>query len=372
MRSRLGRVPGLRQAARRRHRQRLRGGLAGSQQSRACTTAVARVIGRYEQPALVERYLPGREFTVGIVGNGEDARVLGVCEILLKAECRGQCLLAPQQGAVRGAGHLRAGRRRRGAAGGNARAGNLSGARMPRRGADRFSLRRNGRALFPRGQSSCRAQSLAFRPADPCRAERHRLRDADRHDPRCRLGPLRAQPRPGPRQRGNAPDARARQASSRSCMPRPTAAPTRSTTIVAAEAVSASLVGSAMPPRSSGLLPISGGSTSARRADRCSCSIWSMRCGGNGRLAPMVPARLDALGLPYTGAHTGAWLDTLSKVETKLKLERCRPADAGLVGGRVGARSRSPLHRQAGVGAWLVRHRPANRWCVAPTPRAPS
>jgi D-alanine-D-alanine ligase len=47
--------------------------------------AVTRVIGRYGQPALIERYLPGREFTVGIVGNGDDARVLGVCEILLKA-----------------------------------------------------------------------------------------------------------------------------------------------------------------------------------------------------------------------------------------------------------------------------------------------
>jgi D-alanine-D-alanine ligase len=47
--------------------------------------AVTRVIGRYGQSALIERYLPGREFTVGIVGNGDDARVLGVCEILLKA-----------------------------------------------------------------------------------------------------------------------------------------------------------------------------------------------------------------------------------------------------------------------------------------------
>jgi D-alanine-D-alanine ligase len=46
---------------------------------------------------------------------------------------------------------------------------------------------------------------------------------------------------------------------------------------------------------------------------------------GDGRLAPMVPARLDAAGLRYTGAGTGAWLDTLSKVGTKLKL-----AHAGL------------------------------------------
>ncbi|HEX2448098.1 MAG TPA: hypothetical protein VHK26_07925 [Methyloceanibacter sp.] len=43
--------------------------------------------------------------------------------------------------------------------------------------------------------------------------------------------------------------------------------------------------------------------------------------GGDCRLAPMVPARLDAVGLPYTGASTSAWLETLSKVGTKLKLE---------------------------------------------------
>lgn len=48
--------------------------------------AATRVIERYRQPALVERYLEGREFTVGLVGNGADARVLGVCEILLKAD----------------------------------------------------------------------------------------------------------------------------------------------------------------------------------------------------------------------------------------------------------------------------------------------
>jgi D-alanine-D-alanine ligase len=46
--------------------------------------AVTRVIELYNQPALVEHYLPGREFTVGIVGNGDDARVLGVCEIVLR------------------------------------------------------------------------------------------------------------------------------------------------------------------------------------------------------------------------------------------------------------------------------------------------
>jgi len=48
--------------------------------------AVTRVIERFRQPALVERFLSGREFTVGIVGNGADARLLGVCEILLKPQ----------------------------------------------------------------------------------------------------------------------------------------------------------------------------------------------------------------------------------------------------------------------------------------------
>ncbi|MGZ8399821.1 MAG: D-alanine--D-alanine ligase family protein, partial [Methyloceanibacter sp.] len=48
--------------------------------------AATKVIERYSQPALVEQYLPGREFTVGIVGNGDGARVLGVCEILLKPQ----------------------------------------------------------------------------------------------------------------------------------------------------------------------------------------------------------------------------------------------------------------------------------------------
>jgi D-alanine-D-alanine ligase len=41
---------------------------------------------------------------------------------------------------------------------------------------------------------------------------------------------------------------------------------------------------------------------------------------GDGRLAPMIPAVLDGLGLAYTGARTSAWLETLSKIATKLKL----------------------------------------------------
>ena len=43
---------------------------------------------------------------------------------------------------------------------------------------------------------------------------------------------------------------------------------------------------------------------------------------GDGRLAPVIPSMLDAVGLPFTGAHSDAWLETMSKVATKLKLKR--------------------------------------------------
>lgn len=40
------------------------------------------LLARFQQPVLVEEFLPGREFTVGIVGTGDDAAVLGVSEIV--------------------------------------------------------------------------------------------------------------------------------------------------------------------------------------------------------------------------------------------------------------------------------------------------
>jgi D-alanine-D-alanine ligase len=43
----------------------------------------ARLLLEFRQPVLVETFLPGREFTVGIVGNGSRARSLGVMEVIL-------------------------------------------------------------------------------------------------------------------------------------------------------------------------------------------------------------------------------------------------------------------------------------------------
>jgi D-alanine-D-alanine ligase len=49
------------------------------------------LLDTYRQPALVETFLPGREFTVGIVGTGSRARVIGVLEVTLtgNAEAHG-------------------------------------------------------------------------------------------------------------------------------------------------------------------------------------------------------------------------------------------------------------------------------------------
>jgi D-alanine-D-alanine ligase len=45
---------------------------------------------------------------------------------------------------------------------------------------------------------------------------------------------------------------------------------------------------------------------------------------GDGRVAPRVPALLDAVGIAYTGCSTSALFETLSKVETKLKLAHAK------------------------------------------------
>ncbi len=49
------------------------------------------LLARYDQPVLAETYLPGREFTVGIVGAGAKAKSIGALEILLGTGAEAWC-----------------------------------------------------------------------------------------------------------------------------------------------------------------------------------------------------------------------------------------------------------------------------------------
>jgi D-alanine-D-alanine ligase len=50
----------------------------------ALKTECSRLLYEYKQPVLVETYLPGREFTVGITGTGKGAVALTPMEVILK------------------------------------------------------------------------------------------------------------------------------------------------------------------------------------------------------------------------------------------------------------------------------------------------
>ncbi|MBN2280664.1 MAG: D-alanine--D-alanine ligase [Candidatus Marinimicrobia bacterium] len=47
-------------------------------------TACSLKLKKFNQPVIVEEYLPGREFTVGVLGSGEEAYVPGAMEIIYK------------------------------------------------------------------------------------------------------------------------------------------------------------------------------------------------------------------------------------------------------------------------------------------------
>jgi D-alanine-D-alanine ligase len=52
---------------------------------KSLSTVTKELLRKYNQPVLVEAFLSGREFTVGITGTADDAQVLGVTEIVPKA-----------------------------------------------------------------------------------------------------------------------------------------------------------------------------------------------------------------------------------------------------------------------------------------------
>ena len=47
-------------------------------------TQCTKLLSEYKQPVIIETFLPGREFTVGIVGTGGQGRTVGVMEVVLK------------------------------------------------------------------------------------------------------------------------------------------------------------------------------------------------------------------------------------------------------------------------------------------------
>jgi D-alanine-D-alanine ligase len=57
---------------------------------RALVQTARRLRARFGQPVLAEPFLPGREFTVGVIGNGAGARVIGVMEIELLANAEAE------------------------------------------------------------------------------------------------------------------------------------------------------------------------------------------------------------------------------------------------------------------------------------------
>jgi D-alanine-D-alanine ligase len=53
------------------------------------------LLKRFDQPALVEEYLPGREFTVGVIGSGDEAVAIGGMEIEFKENYQIFCKYIP-------------------------------------------------------------------------------------------------------------------------------------------------------------------------------------------------------------------------------------------------------------------------------------
>ena len=146
--------------------------------------AVAKLLARYRQPVLVETYLPGREFTVGIVGNGEAARVVGVCEILLNPQAEANIYsLHNKELCEELVTYTRADDAEAQAAGERALVAYHA---LECRDAARIDFRSDahGEPYFLEANPLGGAASPPFGLADSRRPERHWLRRTDRHDPR--------------------------------------------------------------------------------------------------------------------------------------------------------------------------------------------
>jgi len=58
----------------------------------------AGLLAQFRQPLLVESFLPGREVTVGVVGSGGHARVLGIMEVIFTSSAEAEAYTAVNKG----------------------------------------------------------------------------------------------------------------------------------------------------------------------------------------------------------------------------------------------------------------------------------
>ncbi len=188
---------------------------------------VRELIDRYRQPALIEDYIPGREFTVGLLGDRRP-RVLPPMEILFKDKDNPRpvydfqikqewekhvCYQCPAD--------LTPGR----AEGGRARLPrDLRGARLPRRRPRRPAHDAQGRDLRHRGQPAARADARLLGPLPHRQGRGHRLPHADRRDPRGRASSDCARSAARRRRRGSKPSVEAKPEAKPDAKPEPRAA----------------------------------------------------------------------------------------------------------------------------------------------------
>ncbi len=138
------------------------------------------LLEKFAQPVLVETYLPGREFTVGIVGSAGEAEAIGVMEVMLNAQAEANAYSYVNKEQYEGkVDYALAPEREAGdcARGGAAR---LARPRLPRRRPRRRQDGPRRRREFHRGQPARRLEPHALRPADHVPPPRHPLPGADR------------------------------------------------------------------------------------------------------------------------------------------------------------------------------------------------
>jgi len=59
-------------------------GLSKIKSKNELTNVCKHLLKKYKQPVLIEKFLSGREFTVGIVGTGKDTKAVGVMEVVFR------------------------------------------------------------------------------------------------------------------------------------------------------------------------------------------------------------------------------------------------------------------------------------------------